>query len=672
MKHLVRAGVCGFSILLLNPGFAGTAAPAAVARPASVQIPRRDFFGNPTRTAAIVSPDGRHIAFLAPRNKVLNVWVAPVGAIGQASPVTDERTRPVQQFFWSPDSAQILLLKDEGGTENFRLFGMPLSGGAARSYTPFEKTQVSILRISPAIKDAILIGMNRRDPQWSDAWRLDLRSGKLSEVWRNPGGYASIFADGKLRPIVAQKSLPDGGGRIDRIESDGGTRALLEFGLVDAQTAILGTRDADTAFLVSSIGRDKSELVALDLRSGRLRSMARDAQGDVASIVQDPVTGDVDAYGVNYLKRSWTALNPAMARDIDFLDKAIDGQWTIDSRSDDGRWQTIWADAVSAPPAFYLFDRKTRALSKLFDTRPELAGRELAPMHAMEIAARDGLKLASYLTLPPGADPDGDGIPSSPLPLVVRVHGGPWTRDVFGYNGSHQWLANRGYAVLAVNFRGSTGFGKAFLNAGNLEWGRAMQTDLFDAVDEMVRRRVASADHVAVMGTSYGGYATLAALTMAPERFRCGIDVAGPSNLLTLFESIPPSLAALYSQFTQRMGDPETEAGRAMLAERSPLTHAAAIRVPLLIGHGANDPRVKQSEADQLVEELKRRKIPVSYILYPDEGHGFVRQPNRESFNAITEQFLGDCLGGAVEPIGSSFEGSSLKIVESGRLELPD
>jgi dipeptidyl aminopeptidase/acylaminoacyl peptidase len=319
---------------------------------------------------------------------------------------------------------------------------------------------------------------------------------------------------------------------------------------------------------------------------------------------------------------------------------------------------------VSEPAAFYLYDRNAHTLSKLFTVRPDLEGKSLAAMHPLEIKARDGLTLVSYLSLPPRSDKRGTGIPDHPLPMVLYVHGGPWARDSYGYNGYHQWLANRGYAVLSVNYRASTGFGKGFVEAGNLQWGRKMHDDLLDAVKYAVAHKITTADEVAIMGGSYGGYATLAGVTMTPTTFRCGVDIVGPSNLFTLLQTIPPYWAAVYEQFTQRMGDPRTEAGRALLKERSPLTYADQIKVPLLIGQGANDPRVNQRESDQIVAAMKAKAIPVTYVLYPDEGHGFHRPENRISFNAVAEGFLAKCLGGASEPIGSDFKGSSITVPE--------
>jgi dipeptidyl aminopeptidase/acylaminoacyl peptidase len=283
-------------------------------------------------------------------------------------------------------------------------------------------------------------------------------------------------------------------------------------------------------------------------------------------------------------------------------------------------------------------------------------------MHPFVIPSRDGLNLVSYYTLPLGSDSDDDGIPDAPLPAVLAVHGGPWGRDVWGYNAQHQWLANRGYAVLSVNFRASTGFGKAFVNAGNREWGHKMHDDLIDAVEWAVEAGIADRDKIAIMGGSYGGYATLAGLTFTPETFACGVDIVGPSNLVTLLETTPPYWKPQIEMLTSRVGDHRTKEGRAFLKKCSPLTYADKICRPLLIGQGANDPRVKQAEADQIVGAMQEKDIPVTYVLYSDEGHGFARPENRMSFNAVAEAFLAECLGGRFEPVGDDFQGSTIGV----------
>jgi dipeptidyl aminopeptidase/acylaminoacyl peptidase len=641
----------------------------ARARPAPEQISRRAFFSYPARTAPAISPDGAHLAFLAPHEGVLNVWVGPTGAVDQARPLSAATGRPVTDFFWSPDSSRVLYRQDTGGTENFLLYGVALSDRQTVAYTPFAKTQVNVIRVSPQVRDAVLIGLNNRDPRWHDTYRLDVATGELTLVWQNPGGYSRVVADRELNLVLAQRVLPGGGAQVERFGEDGVLTPLFAIGLDDSlSTAVLSAVDPHRLYLLDSRGRDTAALSIMDAATGETRVLAEDAQVDVGGSIKNPATGEIEAYSVEYLTRRWVGLTPEMTRDIAAIDAQAGGGWLVTSQSDDNRFWTIAVDRVTEAPFFYLYDREAKALTRLFASRPDLDGKALAPMHPREIKARDGLTLVSFLSLPPSSDADGDGVPDHPVPMVLLVHGGPWGRDVLGFDSTHQWLANRGYAVLSVNYRSSTGFGKAFISAGDLEWGRAMHHDLLDSVDWAVRAGVTSADMVCIMGGSYGGYATLVGVAMTPDVFRCGVEIVGPSNLVTLLETVPPYWGAIYEQFAQRMGDPRTEDGRALLRERSPVNYAQQIKVPLLIGQGANDARVNKRESDQIVAAMKAHGVPVTYVLYPDEGHGFRRPENNTAFNAVTEGFLATCLGGAAEPIGGDFQGSSIQVLEGADL----
>jgi dipeptidyl aminopeptidase/acylaminoacyl peptidase len=629
-------------------------------------LPRADIFGNPERTSATISPDGRTLAFLAPREGVLNVWVAPVGDLAAAKPVTSETVRPIRQFSWAPDSSRILYVQDKGGDENYLLYGVDLEGKETRSYTPFEKTRVLIYAISPEVKDSILIGVNNRDPRLHDVHRLDLQSGKLSLVYENPG-WAGFAFDRQLNLRLATRQTPGGGFEVHRFEADGKTVPFMSVGAEDSLTTspIGFTSDGKTLYLADSRGRDTAALVAMDLGSGAQAVIGQHPRADVAGAIADPATGVMQAFSANYLKSEWAPIGEALAGDIAFLDERAGGSWSVTSQSDDNRFWTLGVDRGGEPYAFYLYDRQEKSLERLFTTRPKLEGKTLARMYPLEIRSRDGLTLVSYLSLPPGSDPDGDGVPDRPLPMVLNVHGGPWARDNFGYHSEHQWLANRGYAVLSVNYRGSTGFGKGFLNAANGEFAGKMHDDLIDAVRWAIDRKVTTPDKVAIYGGSYGGYATLVGMTFTPETFACGVDIVGPSNLVTLIESFPaywqPFLEATWYK---RVGDPRTEEGRKDLLARSPLTRVDQIKRPLLIAQGANDPRVTKLESDQLAAAMVERKIPVTYVLYPDEGHGFAVPENRISFYAVSEAFLSRCLGGRFQPVGTDFQGASLQVLE--------
>ena len=632
-------------------------------------IPRKHIFGNPTRTSATISPDGRQLAFLAPRDGVLNVWVAPVGAIDQAKPVTEDKVRPIRSFFWSPDSTRILYVQDKGGNENWMLYGVELSTGKQMTYTDFDKTQVRTVSVSPKVPGQILIGLNNRNPQFHDIHRLDLATGQLTLVRQNDE-YMGFLADWDHKLAFAQKQGAGGGFQLDRLDKDGKATVFAAIPVDDnLTTGLLGmTADGRTAYMRDSRNRNTGALVAIDLASGKASVLGGSEKADVDGALRDPVTGVVEAYSVKYLKQEWTPIGDVLKDDIAFLDREARGEWSVTSRSSDKRLWTVMVDRVSEPVAFYLYDRPAKKLTKLFTTRPELEGKALASMHPVEIKARDGLTLVAYLSLPPGTDKDGNGRPDKPLPMVLNVHGGPWARDDFGYHSEYQWLANRGYAVLAVNYRGSSGFGKNFMNAATLEFAGKMHDDLIDAVNWAVRENVTTRDRVAIYGGSYGGYATLTGLTFTPDVFACGVDIVGPSNLITLIESFPAYWQPfLEGTWYKRVGDPRTEEGRKLLLSRSPITKVDQIRKPLLIAQGANDPRVVQKESDQLVAAMKAKDIPVTYVLYPDEGHGFARPQNRTSFYAISEGFLAKCLGGRQEPIGTDFAGSSLKVLDGAQ-----
>jgi dipeptidyl aminopeptidase/acylaminoacyl peptidase len=654
-KKLLLAACAGLTI----------AAIPAAAQEGVPLIAREKFFGNPTMAAGRLSPDGRWLSWIAPRDGVLNVFVAPAADPKAARALTAETKRPIRQYFWSPDSRQILYINDKGGDENFLLYGVDVVSGQQRAITPFEKTRVQIVNISNDVRDRILIGVNNRDPKWHDVYSLDLASGKLTPVLMNMGGYAGFIADEQLKVRIATKSRPDGGSDYFRVTGEAiEAQPFEQVGLDDSQTSGPAgfTTDGKTLYWLDSRGRDTSALVAQDVATGRKTIVAENARADIGGAMANPATGRIEAYAVNYLKNEWVPLGDAVKGDLAFLQGKLKGEINVASRTQaDDKW-IVALDPGTAPSSAWLYDRKSKTLTKLYTTRPELDGLPMAAMHPVEIKTRDGLNMVSYLTLPPGSDPDGDGRPNRPVPMVLFVHGGPWGRDTYGFNGYHQWLANRGYAVLSPNFRASTGFGKKFISAGDLQWGMKMHDDLLDAVDWAVGRGVTRQDKVAIMGGSYGGYATLAGLAFTPDRFACGVDIVGPSNLATLLGTIPPYWEAIRAQFYKRMGDPTTAEGKALLRERSPLFKADQIRRPLLIGQGANDPRVNVAESQQIVDALKAKNIPVTYVLFPDEGHGFARPQNNIAFNAVAENFLAKCLGGRAEPIGPTLKASTAQV----------
>ncbi|HOU66239.1 MAG TPA: S9 family peptidase, partial [Thermomonas sp.] len=443
----------------------------------------------------------------------------------------------------------------------------------------------------------------------------------------------------------------------------GSWKIVGEIPFADSLTTFPGgyTSDGKTQYFFDSRGRNTTALYAIDVASGAKTLVHEDARADVAGAIDDPNTNKAQAVSVNYLRNEWKVIDPAIAADMEALKAIGPGDFSISARTQDDKTWIVAYSAAETPAVYYRYVRGGKP-EKLFSARPALDGKPLVAMWPQEIKSRDGLTLVSYLSLPKTADANNDGKADRPVPMVLLVHGGPWARDDYGYSGYDQWLANRGYAVLAVNYRGSTGFGKDFVNKSDGEWAGKMHDDLLDAVDWAVKNGVTTKDDVAIMGGSYGGYATLTGLTFTPDTFKCGVDIVGPSNLNTLLSTIPPYWAAFFEQFAKRVGDPRTEAGRKLLEERSPLTHVAKITKPLLIGQGANDPRVKQPESDQIVKAMQEKNIPVTYVLFPDEGHGFQRPENSKAFNAVAEGFLAQCLGGRAQPIGSDFAGSSISV----------
>ena len=639
---------------------------ATTSKPAGEVIARKDIFGNPTRTSAAISPDGRHIAFIAPHNGVLNVWVAPSGSLTDAKVITSDSKRGIRAFRWARNNSHILYTQDTGGDENWRVYLTDITTAKTTALSPEGKIQARIEATSIAKPDEILISLNDRNPQLHDVYRVNLQTGERTLAMRNEG-YAAFTADDSLTLRLAMKQTPGGGMDLFRIAPGGAVASepVLRIGPEDALTTQpLGfDTSGATFYLLDSRARDKAALATLDLATGKTAILVESPKADVQRLLVHPRSGKIQAVAAEYLRNDWLVVDDTVKADLDFLNREAKGDWQITSRSDDDKLWIALVDRLIEPVAFWVYDRGAKTFTKMFSTRPNLEGAPLTPMHAVEISARDGLVLPSYLTLPRDADPDGDGKPAQPLPMVLYVHGGPWARDSYGYNSTHQWLANRGYAVLSVNYRGSSGFGKAFIEKATHEFAGKMHDDLIDAVNWTIDQGIARKDRIAIMGGSYGGYATLVGMTFTPATFACGVDIVGPSNLVTLIESFP----AYWQPFMEmswykRVGDPRTPAGKQLLLERSPLTRVDKIQKPLLIGQGANDPRVTRKESDQIVAAMKARDIPVTYVVYADEGHGFARPENRISFYAITDNFLGTCLGGRTEPIGDDLKGAAIEV----------
>lgn len=644
--------------------------PAAAESTGVPLIPREALFGNPTKSSGQISPDGKWLSWMAPWNGVLNVYIAPAGDPSAAKRITNITDRPPGAYFWAPDGKSVLYVQDKGGDENYLLYGVDVASGKETKLTPFDKTRVQVIGGSTIQKDRLLVGLNNRDARFHDVHLLDLNTGKLTPVLQNDGGYAGFMADNNLVLRMALRPNQEGGTDFFPIVDGKIADKPIESTTLDdaLSTNPAGyTTDGKTLYWIDSRGRDTAALYAQDVATGKKTLIAENARADLGGTLRDPVTGKILGYSTYYLQNEWTATDAATKASFDFLAGKLTGEWSVQDSTEDGAKWIVANDPVTGPPRTWLYDRKAGSLTPFYVTRPELEGAPLQPMRGYEIKARDGLTLPTYLTLPAGSDSNADGVPDKPVPLVMLVHGGPWGRDGYGYNGYHQWLANRGYAVMSVNFRGSTGFGKAFTNAGNKTWRTTMQYDLHDALDWAVKKGVTTADKAAIMGGSYGGYAVLANLAFYPDKFACGVDIVGPSNLETLLKTIPAYWAPIVRQFHDRMGNPGTPEGLAGLKEMSPLYAAGDIRKPLLIGQGANDPRVNKAESDQIVAAMEKAKIPVTYVLFPDEGHGFRQPTNSIAFNAVTENFLAPCLGGRAEPVGDTLGKSTAEIVTGGQ-----
>lgn len=642
-------------------------------------IPRAVLFGNPDKAGARISPDGKMISYIAPVNGVMNVHVAPAGDLSKAKVVTSDTKRGIRQYFWAYDSSHIVYVQDKGGDENWRVYSVDVNGGDTKDLTPLENVAARIMEVSDKFPKEILVGLNDRNPQFHDVYRLNVSTGERTLVLKNTvngdetKGYAAFDVDDDYRVRFAYMGTKDGGMDVFKASDDG--KSFEKYDSIPMEdsdsTSVVGfDATGKTAYIIDSRGRDTAGLYAMDIATKTKKRLLEDPRTDVQGVMINPITKNVEAAQTNYERERWNLIDPSLQ--VDFFTLSTQGgtgDINVTSRSQNDRyWVVTFAEDDSSPRTM-LMDRgdlkdskRKPKLSKLFVTRPQLESQPLVPMHSVVIKARDGLEMVSYLSLPLEADSDRDGKPEKPVPMILNVHGGPWARDTWGFDAEAQWMANRGYAVLQVNFRGSTGFGKKHLNAANREWAGKMHDDLIDAVNWAVENKIADPSKVAIYGGSYGGYATLVGLTFTPDVFACGVDIVGPSNINTLLASIPPYWAPMIENMVKRVGDFRTEEGKKFLEERSPLTHVHKIKRPLLIGQGANDPRVKQAEADQIVQAMTAKEIPVTYVLYPDEGHGFQRPENRMSFYAVTEQFLAQHLGGRSEAINDAFKGSSIQV----------
>jgi dipeptidyl aminopeptidase/acylaminoacyl peptidase len=614
-------------------------------------IDREIFFGNPEYAGAQLSPDGKYISFIRPLDDVRNVWVKAIGEpFEKARPLTAEKKRPIGGYFWSHDSKRILFVKDNDGDENFNVFSVdPAATPAAGEKVPAPTNLTSATGVRTVIyavpesePDFIYIGINERDKAWHDLYKVQISTGTKTLVRENKDRLTNWIFDNKDKPRLASRSAPSGDTEILRIDGDKFVQ-VYSCGVFETCNILRFHKDDKRVYMQSNKGnRDLTQLVLFDPVTAKEEFVEEDPNkrvdfgGAIFSDLSDELIGT--SYTDDKTRVIWR--NKDFEKDYNDLKKKLgDREISFGSSTADETKFIVATFSDVDPGTVWVFDRKTKNLSTLYQVREKLDRKALSPMRAVRYKSSDGLEIPAYLTLP-------KGLPEKNLPIVVVPHGGPWARDNWGYSSLAQFLANRGYAVLSPNFRGSTGYGKKFLDAGNGEWGDKMQDDITWGVKYLVDQGIADPKRVAILGGSYGGYATLAGVTFTPDLYAAGVAIVAPSNLNTLLGSIPPYWEQIRTLFHKRMGDPNTPEGRAQLERQSPLNHVAKIKTPLMVVQGANDPRVKKAESDQIVIALRERNYPVRYLLANDEGHGFQRPVNNMAMFAAAEKFLAEHVGG--------------------------
>lgn len=617
-------------------------------------IPRQLLFGNPEKTSAKLSHDGKKLAYLAPNhNNVLNVWIRDLQYPGKDQQITSDEKQGIRLFWWQPDGSSILFLQDKDGDENTHLYQTRLSSLMTKDLTPIEGVKARVVNMDPRFPNEILIELNQTDPSLFDVYQLNLTTGELKLDTKNPGGALQWISDHNQK-VRAYQSLTEDGSILIRIRKEV-TEPWEDFlKMIPMESVEVQGFSADnqSLYVLTSADSNTSRLIQMDIKTGKQTLIVQDPDYDLSEVILHPTTHHLEAVGLDREKYEWIVLDPELLVDFNELSRRLKGSFSLTSRDLANENWVVVSYSDQRPSHFYLYHRQSKSLDFLFSTQPKLEQYQLSEMKPIHFKARDGLVLHGYLTLPVGLEPRN-------LPAVLLVHGGPWARDTWGLQPTVQWLANRGYAVLQINYRGSTGYGKSFLNAANREWAGKMHDDLIDGRDWLIAQAVANPDKIAIAGGSYGGYATLVGLTFTPDIFCCGVDIVGPSNLITLLQSFPPYWKPMMVLMNQRLGNLDTEVE--FLKSRSPLFKVDQIKKPLLIGHGANDPRVKQAESDQIVQAMRQRNLPVEYLLFADEGHGFARPMNRLKFYAAMEEFLTRYLGGRSEPASLEENWDALK-----------
>ncbi|MGI8884992.1 MAG: S9 family peptidase [Pyrinomonadaceae bacterium] len=615
-------------------------------------IDREVFFGNPEFAGAQISPDGKYIAFLKPYKDTRNIWVKRTEEpFAAARPLTNRTDRPVSGFFWSRDGKYILFTQDKGGDENYNVYAVnPADKNAdgadvpaARNLTEAKGVRAMIQAVPKSDPDAIYVGLNERDKAWHDLYKVKISTGERTLISENKDRLQRMIFDNTDKIRLAVRSAQNGDTEILRIEADGKATKIYSCDAFESCSPVRFHKDNKRVYLQTNKGSaDLIELVLMNVETGAIEKVESDPLGKVDfgganfSDVSDELIAT--AYEDDRERIYWK--NKDFEKDYNTIKKRLgDREISFTSSTKDETKFIVSTYSDVDPGTVWLYDRKTKNLSTLYQVREKIDRKALAPMKAVRYKSSDGLEIPGYLTVPKGVE-------AKNLPVVIVPHGGPWGRDSWGYNSMAQFLANRGYAVLQPNFRASTGYGKKFLNAGNNEWGQKMQDDITWGVKYLVEQGIADPKRVGIMGGSYGGYATLAGVTYTPDTYAAAVAIVAPSNLQTLLEAIPPYWEAIRTVFYKRMGDPNTPEGLAQMKRQSPLYSADKIKTPLLVVQGANDPRVNKREADQIVIALRERNYPVEYIVAPDEGHGFARPVNNMAMFATAEKFLAKHLGG--------------------------